>query len=144
MIETAQTIFVYGTLRRDPAHELYHLIARHGRFVEDAKVRGKLFDLGAYPGMTLEADNGYVSGELYEIMTNWPEVIAGVDKYEGCTTDDPEPHEYRRELVRALRSAGTPVLAWAYVLNRDPRGFRLIESGDYLSWRISRSRAVGG
>jgi gamma-glutamylcyclotransferase (GGCT)/AIG2-like uncharacterized protein YtfP len=140
-----RTIFVYGTLRRDPAHDLYHLLARHGRFIGDARVRGRLFDLGSYPGMTLDDDNGYVSGELYEITSNWPHVIARLDDYEGCTAADPEPHEYRREVVTALPSAGEPVTAWAYILNRDPGGLPAIESGDYLSWRASfHQRAARG
>lgn len=130
-------LFVYGTLRRDPAHELYHLLARHANFVSDARVSGRLFDLGSYPGMTLDADNGYVSGELYQVNSNWPYVIARLDEYEGCTDNDPQPHEYRRELVNAIRPGGPPTIAWAYVLNRDPQGLTQIESGDYLSWRAS-------
>jgi gamma-glutamylcyclotransferase (GGCT)/AIG2-like uncharacterized protein YtfP len=128
-------LFVYGTLRRDPAHELFHLLARHGHFLGDARVRGRLFDLGSYPGMALEHDSGHVSGELYEITSNWPSVIARLDEYEGCAIDDPDPHEYRRELVEAVRPTGETVTAWAYVLNRDPGGLPVIESGDYLSWR---------
>ena len=133
-------LFVYGTLRRDPTHELYHLLARHARFLGDARVRGRLFDLGEYPGMTVEESNGYVSGELYEVTSDWPYVIARLDEYEGCTADDVQPHEYRRELVEALRPVGEPITAWAYVLNRDPRGLPVIESGDYLSWRRSFQR----
>jgi gamma-glutamylcyclotransferase (GGCT)/AIG2-like uncharacterized protein YtfP len=133
-------LFVYGTLRRDSSHELYHLLARHGHFVGDGRVRGRLFDLGSYPGMTLEIDNGYVLGELYEITSSWQDVIDRLDKYEGCSADDPAPHEYRRELVQALLPTGERVTAWAYVLNRDPRGLPVIESGDYLSWRASVQR----
>jgi len=133
-------LFVYGTLRRDPAHELYHLLARHARFVSDAKVQGRLFDLGAYPGMTIEHGDDYVSGELYEITSSWSEVISHLDEYEGCGPNDPQPHEYRRDLVRALRPNGEPVTAWAYVLNQDPRGLPVIESGDYLSWRSAFQR----
>lgn len=133
-------LFVYGTLRRDPAHELFHLLARHGHFLGDARVRGRLFDLGSYPGMTLDDDNGYVLGELYEITSNWVHVMTRLDEYEGCTANDPEPHEYRRELVEALQPTGTAINAWAYVLNRDPIGLPVIESGDYVSWRRSSQR----
>ena len=140
-----RTLFVYGTLRRDPAHELYHLLARHGHFIGDAKVRGQLFDLGAYPGMTVDDNNNdYVSGELYEITSSWSQIIARLDEYEGCTAEDPEPHEYRREVVKALRPSGEVITAWAYILNRNPRGLPRIESGDYLSWRGSFARAARG
>lgn len=129
------TLFVYGTLRRDSVHELHQLLARHARFLGDARVRGRLFDLGSYPGMVLDQSSGLVAGELYEITSNWADVIARLDEYEGCTAEDPQPHQYRRELVEVLRPGGAPVTAWAYVLSRDPGDFPVIESGDYLSRR---------
>ncbi len=129
-------LFVYGTLRRDPRHEMFHLLARHGRFVGGATVPGRLFDLGNYPGMIASDDKRRVVGELYEIdADHWAEVIARLDEYEGCATADPEPHEYRREVVNARLATGTILPAWAYVLNRWPASFREIDSGDYLSWR---------
>ncbi|HYC90099.1 MAG TPA: gamma-glutamylcyclotransferase family protein [Thermoanaerobaculia bacterium] len=128
-----QTLFVYGTLRRDAGQAVHHLLARHGTFVGEATVRGRLFDLGSYPGMTLDGDRGVVLGELYEITSDWPAFIARLDAYEGCAEDDPEPHQYRRELVTALRASGPPVDAWAYVLNVDPTGWPRIASGDYES-----------
>jgi gamma-glutamylcyclotransferase (GGCT)/AIG2-like uncharacterized protein YtfP len=144
MIEPRR-LFVYGTLRRDSGHELYHLLARHGHFVDDVRVQGRLFDLGSYPGLVLEGHNRFVSGELYEITSNWPHVVARLDEYEGCAADDPEPHEYRRELIEVIRPTGAREKAWAYVLNRDPHGLPVIESGDYSSWHTSgRRRVVGG
>jgi len=140
----SQTIFVYGTLRRDPESELSDLLARHWRFIGAATVQGRLFDLGAYPGLVLDETNGHVSGELYQITTSWPQVIERLDEYEGCTTADPQPHEYRRELVEAMRPSGDLISAWAYVLNRDPHGLPIIESGDYLTWRASGRRAARG
>jgi len=140
-----RALFVYGTLRRDPAHKLYHLLARHARFLGDASVRGRLYDLGSYPGMVLSDQNDVVVGELYEIQTNWVDVIDQLDEYEGCASSDPLPHEYRREIVEALRPNGERIHAWAYVLNRDPQRLRRIESGDYLAWRntFDKSAAQG-
>ena len=122
-------LFVYGTLRG--AHEPNHRLARQ-RFVGEATVRGRLFDLGSYPGMTIGEETGLVTGELYEIVTGWDEEIARLDQYEGCSASDPEPHEYRRAVVTALRN-GEAIEAWAYVLNRDATGLRVIESGDWRS-----------
>lgn len=95
-------LFVYGTLRRDPAHDMFHLLARAARFLGEAQVQGRLYDLGAYPGMTLTNDDRYVKGELYEIHPErWQETIRQLDEYEGCSEADPPPHEYRRESINA-------------------------------------------
>src|SRR5438552_14406724 len=129
-------LFVYGTLRRDPSHEMFHLLAKYGRFVGDATVSGRLFDLGEYPGMVSSDHTGRVIGELYEIdHANWDHVIARLDEYEGCSIGDPQPHEYRRELINARLASGLSLPAWAYVLSNWPTNYREIKSGDYLDWR---------
>jgi len=140
-VNDTPNLFVYGTLRRDTQHELFRLLARRARFLGDATVRGKLYDLGDYPGL-IYPENGRVLGEVYAIdRPYWRSVIGRLDEYEGCTSSDPEPHEYRREIVRAQLTSGEALPAWAYVLNRDPRNLREIQSGDYLSWRATAAGA---
>jgi gamma-glutamylcyclotransferase (GGCT)/AIG2-like uncharacterized protein YtfP len=135
---TPTILFVYGTLRRDPSHEMFHLLAKHARYLGDATVSGRLFDLGEYPGMISSDVTNRVVGELYEIdPIRWDDVINRLDKYEGCSPDDPQPHEYRRELVNARLANGAMVPAWAYVLNGWPEIDQEIKSGDYLSWRAA-------
>jgi gamma-glutamylcyclotransferase (GGCT)/AIG2-like uncharacterized protein YtfP len=113
---------------------MFHVLAKTARFISDARVAGRLYDLGAYPGMSLSSPSGYVKGEIYEVQPHhWTRVIQKLDEYEGCSENDPEPHEYRRELVQAELPSGESVDAWAYVLNRNAYGLREIESGDYLS-----------
>src|SRR5207244_1117859 len=74
--ENPTQLFVYGTLRRDPAHEMFHLLARTAHFVGEARVAGRLYDLGAYPGMTLSPNGKYVKGEIYEVRPDqWERVI---------------------------------------------------------------------
>ena len=129
-------LFVYGTLRRDAKHELSSLLERHARFVGRGAVRGKLYDLGDYPGLRSEED-GRVLGDVYEINEkSWSFIIHRLDEYEGCSPSDPEPHEYRRDIVPVYLRGGRTLSAWAYVLNRDPKGLTEIVSGDYMSWRL--------
>lgn len=129
-------IFVYGTLRRDPGHEMFHLLAKHARYLGDATVAGRLFDLGEYPGMLWPDDSTSVLGEVYEIDPRyWGLVIDQLDEYEGCGPGDAEPHEYRREIVNARLATGEVVPAWAYVLNQWPTEHPEIRSGDYIAWR---------
>jgi gamma-glutamylcyclotransferase (GGCT)/AIG2-like uncharacterized protein YtfP len=136
-VNNTRNLFVYGTLRRDTQHELFRLLARRARFLGDATVSGKLYDLGNYPGL-IYPGNGRVLGEVYEIdRPYWESVIDRLDEYEGCTPSDPQPHEYRREVVSVQLTSGETLPAWAYVLNREPRNLREIQSGDYLSWRAT-------
>jgi gamma-glutamylcyclotransferase (GGCT)/AIG2-like uncharacterized protein YtfP len=117
---------------------MFHLLAKHARYVGEATVSGRLFDLGEYPGMIPSDDRSKVVGELYEIdPAKWHDVVSRLDKYEGCSSDDEEPHEYRRELVSARSASGVVVPAWAYVLNGWPDTDQEIKSGDYLSWRAA-------
>ena len=113
---------------------MFHVLAKKATFLNDARVAGRLYDLGAYPGMVLSDDGSYVRGEIYEVRPDdWYTVIQRLDDYEGCSERDPLPHEYRRELVRAELRSGEVIDAWAYVLNRHAEGLREIVSGDFLS-----------
>lgn len=129
---SATHLFVYGTLLRGFHHPLHDLIESHGRFAGEARVRGKLYDLGAYPGMIPSEGDELVIGEVYELTKDRDRVMATLDEYEGCDPDEPEPHEYRRTIVEARLASGERVEAWAYVLNRNATALRRIESG---SWR---------
>lgn len=130
-----QTLFVYGTLRPALSHEIYRLLASHLRVIGVGRIHGKLFDLGAYPGLVLDPRAGWVVGELIKLTTNWHHVIEQLDAYEGCGAGDSEPQEFRRELVEVVDASGGSLRAWVYLLNHDPGELPLIESGDYLAWR---------
>lgn len=133
-VDIPTRLFVYGTLRSDPSHEMFHVLARHAKFLGEARVAGRLYDLGEYPGMVLRPSDHSVKGELYDVTPeHWNEVIEQLDRYEGCAEDDPKPHEYCREVVHAELSNGRRVDAWAYVLNRPVAGLSEITTGDYLS-----------
>jgi gamma-glutamylcyclotransferase (GGCT)/AIG2-like uncharacterized protein YtfP len=111
------------------------MLARHARFLGEAIATGKLYDLGDYPGMVYP-EHGNVVGEVYAVVPeDWEMVIRRLDEYEGCGDADPQPHEYRREVINTRLVDGKSIPAWAYVLNRLPAQPREIQSGDYLSWR---------
>jgi gamma-glutamylcyclotransferase (GGCT)/AIG2-like uncharacterized protein YtfP len=93
---------------------MFHVLAKTARFTSDARVAGRLNDLGAYPGMSLSSPTGHVKGEVYEVHPHhWTRVIQKLDEYEGCGDSDPEPHEYRRQQVQAELPSGQSVDAWA-------------------------------
>lgn len=132
-------LFVYGTLRNDPSHELFHLLPHDADFIGEGYVNGRLYDLGDYPGMVLSLNSSeQVKGELYNIsQSKLDSALDILDQFEGCGRSASLPHEYRRELVNVFITTGNSITAWAYVLNKPVEGLQLIDSGDYRSWRAS-------
>jgi gamma-glutamylcyclotransferase (GGCT)/AIG2-like uncharacterized protein YtfP len=124
-------LFVYGTLRRGSRNSMHHLLARGATLVGPARMRGRLFDLGAYPGFvpsdTLPA---WVRGELYA-LANSTDMLARLDAYEGCGPEDVQPHEFRRIRREARGEGGAISLAWVYAYGGPLTGKAEILSGDY-------------
>jgi gamma-glutamylcyclotransferase (GGCT)/AIG2-like uncharacterized protein YtfP len=127
----SEFVFVYGVLMR--GFDLHHHMAG-ALFVSPASARGRLYDIGGYPGM-IEGD-GAVRGELYrfEDIAVALEVLDEVEEY--------DPLDAAASLyVRVLRDVrvekdGSELPAWMYVYNREVKGLPQIRSGD---WHDSRA-----
>ena len=125
-------LFVYGTLRRDINSEMYHLLARYDKFVGDAIFQGKLYMVGAYPGL-VPSDNprDVVYGEVYKLSC--PDtVLSRLDDYEECGPKFSEPTQYVRRKQDVKLKTGHVMSAWVYIFARPTVGLQLIESGDFL------------
>ncbi len=123
-------IFVYGTLL--DAENKYGLYLRdNSGFYSPAKVRGKLFDIGQYPGVVLYPDgDDEVHGVLMQMDD--PETILNViDIYEGFGSDQPQPNEFIRILADAETDHG-PVTCWVYIYNHPLANISQIASGKYF------------
>jgi len=130
MIPTPDLLFVYGSLRR--GHELHGVLAGLGaRHFGTASLRGRLFDLGDYPGAepsTGAADR--VHGEVYR-LANPERALQVLDRAEGLRPGAPAASLYRREVAGITLEDGATVQAWVYWLGRWPGPKRFIASGDY-------------
>src|SRR6202012_1008121 len=75
-------LFVYGTLL-DADNEFAVFMRKHCRFVKKGKFKGRLYDIGEYPGAVsdFKAD-GYVHGSIY-LMDNAPLILQKLEDYEG-------------------------------------------------------------
>ena len=68
MVEETQYLFVYGTLRGDMSHPYGSVLKSHAEFVGKASFKGRLFDIGEYPGaIASSSPSDRVVGELYRI-----------------------------------------------------------------------------
>jgi gamma-glutamylcyclotransferase (GGCT)/AIG2-like uncharacterized protein YtfP len=132
MGEPSRYLFVYGTLRRDSAHPMARFLEQHGRFVALAKTPGRLYDLGAYPGMLRAgAETDWVHGDLYE-LTNPEWALAELDKYEGCVPEHPQPYVFERAQGEVISATGASHQAWLYFYSSSIDEARRILSGNYL------------
>jgi gamma-glutamylcyclotransferase (GGCT)/AIG2-like uncharacterized protein YtfP len=125
---------VYGTLRRLNGSDPHALLQRKANLESEGTIQGQLFNLGEYPGLVLSTDSAdRVVGEVYRLdAAHIDDTLRELDEYEGMGPTSPQPHEYRREMVRVDLKNGSNVDAWAYVLNQVPRKSARIPSGDYL------------
>ena len=120
-------LFVYGTLRPFVDIAMAKWLRSHARHVGSATTRGRLYDLGAYPGMTARGRRERVAGDVYRV-TN-PRVLRVLDRYEG---------EFVRERCVVKLDGGGCRIAWVYRYRHGVAGATRIASGDY---RVHRSSA---
>lgn len=128
-------LFVYGSLRSGFHSTAYEYISRYFSFAGDAKVKGKLFDMGSYPAGVPTSENSFIMGELYKIKNesefSW--AIGQLDDYEGLNAEPGEVQLFRRELTDVY-VLSTITKAWIYWYNGDTEGKPLIESGDVVQY----------
>lgn len=123
-------LFVYGTLRAAAGHPLQRYLRQHARRLGTGQVAGRLYDLGRYPGLVLDARAGAVRGDVYRLR-HTRALLNTLDRYEGCAARMPQPREYRRAPVQ-IHWKNRRLWAWVYVYNRPVAGLRAVPGGDYL------------
>jgi gamma-glutamylcyclotransferase (GGCT)/AIG2-like uncharacterized protein YtfP len=123
-------LFVYGTLRRNSAHPMARFLAERARFVGEARVPGRLYDLGRYPGMTPPRHDGeWVLGDLYDLGED-EHTLGELDGYENA--ESPQPEFFDRQRADVTLGDGTTVSAWVYWWRGNVEETRRIVSG---TWR---------
>jgi gamma-glutamylcyclotransferase (GGCT)/AIG2-like uncharacterized protein YtfP len=137
--QTIYPLFVYGSLLSGFKSPAYEYISRFFNLVGEAKVKGKLYDMGEYPAAIPTNDDSFIQGELYQIKNkaefSW--AIGQLDDYEGVTPEPGEEQLYRRELSSIVIDEKI-ITAWIYWYSGSIAGKPVIASGDVLSWRTKK------
>jgi gamma-glutamylcyclotransferase (GGCT)/AIG2-like uncharacterized protein YtfP len=129
---TTDYLFVYGTLRRDNANDMYHLLARHAEFVGDATFQGKLYRNAVYPAAVPSDDPAdAVRGEVYRLHDP-DSVLPRLDEYEECGPGFAEPTEYIRTIQEVRLGNGEKRRAWIYLYNWPVKDLEPVPSGNFL------------
>jgi gamma-glutamylcyclotransferase (GGCT)/AIG2-like uncharacterized protein YtfP len=134
-------LFVYGTLRPAARSPMGDWLAAAAELLGPARAPGRLYDLGAYPGLVPAQDPraGRVAGEVYRLAA--PEaILARLDEYEGCGERNTYG-AFRRERVAVRLDGGAELSAWTYVHRGPIDESRAIASGDYAAWLAERPGA---
>lgn len=125
MTEPFSLVFVYGTLRSGGSN---HFRMQQARFVSAARVLGRLYRIDWYPGLVLDSEGGWISGELFAVDAS---LLAALDAFEGLAVGESSGSEYRRIQVVADSGSGA-VTAWAWEWMGPVEEARRLPGGDWI------------
>jgi gamma-glutamylcyclotransferase (GGCT)/AIG2-like uncharacterized protein YtfP len=126
-------LFVYGTLMstsgsvmgQAPRERLQRESVSRGA----ASIRGRLYDLGRYPGLVEDAAGEHVvHGEAYELASA-EQSLRWLDSYEGIVSGPHAHNEYERAERTIMLAAGGEATAWVYLYRRPVLETRRIADG---------------
>ncbi|MCI0684835.1 MAG: gamma-glutamylcyclotransferase [Gemmataceae bacterium] len=131
MTADCRLLFVYGTLLKRSPHPMARYLAERGAWLGAARITGRLYNLGRYPGLIEPANHDdWVHGDLYDLGDRAAATIAELDQYENA--ESPRPAYFERQLAEVVDADGTRRQAWVYWFRGDVHAAERIPSGRYL------------
>ncbi len=116
----ADKLFIYGTLHPDHAPREIYDVVKTLRHLGKGTIRGKLYDLGEYPGAVLEkGTTERVQGAVFELPDD-PGTLASLDQYEDFLPGHPENSLFVRSKTTVTLADGSQKRCWVYFYNRPP------------------------
>lgn len=133
-------LFVYGSLL-SADNEFANYLIKNAAFYSPGKFKGRLYDMGKYPGAILSDDNAYnISGSILK-LNNPEQVLKVLDDYEGFGEDQEQPNLFIRELLSVITSDGA-IKCWIYLYNLSVADLPEIRSGNYQSYIKQKKRWI--
>jgi gamma-glutamylcyclotransferase (GGCT)/AIG2-like uncharacterized protein YtfP len=130
-------LFSYGTLLPSHAPAEIADTMRNLRRLGRGSVRGRLYDLGEYPGAVLQDGEARIFGEVFQLPAG-QEMLQELDEYEGFNPADPVGSLFLRKKCPVVLDSGKQIACWVYVYNRDPGAAPLVYNGDYSATKTAR------
>ncbi|GAA4314959.1 gamma-glutamylcyclotransferase [Mucilaginibacter gynuensis] len=126
-------LFVYGTLLLSD-NDFGRYLKNNCTFFSHGRFKGKLFDIGEYPGAIIDqSGNHYVHGSIYKLH-NADKVLKILDEYEGVGENEIQPNLYTRGILQVDTTDGS-YPCWVYLYNWPLDAKVFIEGGDYLKYK---------
>jgi len=134
-------LFVYGTLSPQHAPPEIAATVRRLRPVGPATVKGRLYDLGEYPGAILsEKSRSVIRGEVFELPGD-EGTLTSLDDYEGFEPEKRNSSLFLRRTWPVTMNDGKRLRCWVYVYNGTMKDARPVRSGRYRRRATSRRSA---
>jgi len=142
MANATHHLFVYGTLSPRHAPPEIASTVRRLRPVGTATVRGRLYDLGEYPGAILnEKSRSVIRGEVFELPAD-RSALTSLDNYEGFEPAKPASSLFLRRVCPVTMDDGKRLRCWVYIYNGDMKDAQPLRSGRYSRRRAARRNAA--
>ena len=126
-MDTNNYLFVYGTLLDDD-NEFALYLKNNCSYYAEGRFKGRLYDIGEYPGAVADDSGGYVYGSIYVLDND--EVLVRLDDYEGFGEEQEQPNLFVREIIAVETDKGL-IDCEVYLYNLSVDGLRVIDGGDY-------------
>jgi gamma-glutamylcyclotransferase (GGCT)/AIG2-like uncharacterized protein YtfP len=116
-------VFVYGTLMLSSGHPMGVKLASEADFIGIARVQGRLYDFGKWPGLSLSDEaSDIVYGEAWRLRS--PASLAWMDEYEGIRPGIAQPEYERiqhRVTIEELGTATASLYAYRWPIDYHQR-----------------------
>ena len=134
-------LFVYGSLRSGFQQAAYQYLSKYFRLLGEARVKGKLYDMGEYPVALPTNEERFIIGELYQINNTdeFSYAIGQLDDYEGLFPENEEVPLYKRKAVTVYCN-NLQSTSWIYWFNGTVEGLPEIVTGDVLEYLQQKNK----
>lgn len=149
-------LFAYGTLLPAATPAEIASVAARLKAIGEGQVRGRLYDLGHFPGAVLEADQysaqdsaqHSIHGTVFELpgdigISRGAEILQALDAYEEFNPADAAASQFLRTRCVVSLPSGTAIECWIYVYNRGVKNAPLVEGGRWNAVRLAPENRVG-
>ena len=120
--------FVYGTLRRGDDNDITRLEPAP-EFAGAASIRGTMFHLGGYPGVSLSGD-GVIVGEVYRVSAQLERQLDAIESEYPAQADEYVKREIRLQVAGQWRDGFVYEINPSYTVGKP-----VIASGDWVKDR---------
>ncbi len=127
-----ELLFVYGSLL-NADNEFAVYLNNSASLFSTGKIKGKLYDIGDYPGAVIDPNENYeIKGSIYK-LNNPPDALKILDDYEGFGDGRAQPNLFVRKFL-PVETINRTVYCWVYLYNLPVDGLPEIKTGDYIDY----------
>ena len=126
MDQSAQLVFIYGSLRRGGSN---HFRMAGAEFIASGTITGRMYRIDWYPGLVLDEAGDEIHGEVYSVG---PELLSALDGFEGFSAGEIQGSEYRRVQTTVVQQDSSTLTAWVWEWLGLVEESQRVSDGDWL------------